>query len=424
MRKRTLRTVLMAALAVVVVVAGVVVVRAADHAGRTHVTAYFDNSNGLFTGDEVRILGVPVGAIETIEPEPERVKVTFWVDAKYKVPADVKAVIVSPQLVTARAVQLTPAYETGPVMAENAVIPLDRTAVPLEWDDLRAQLEKLTDALEPSQPGGVSTLGEFVNTAADNLRGQGATIRETVTTMARALSALGDHSEDTFATLKNLAVVVNALEDSSDLLAQLNRNMAAVTGLLADDPGAVGDAVDDLNAVVAEATQFVRDNRDAAGLATDKLAAISSAVHGGLDDIEQALHAFPNAAQNFANVYQPSQAALTGMLAVNNLADPVQFLCGAVEAASRVNAVYSSKLCAQYLAPIVKNRQMNFPPLGENLFVGQQARPNELTYSEDRLRPDYVPPQPAPSPAPSPASVSAADPAAGLPGLLLPGTGE
>jgi phospholipid/cholesterol/gamma-HCH transport system substrate-binding protein len=112
------------------------------------------------------------------------------------------------------------------------------------------------------------------------------------------------------------------------------------------------------------------------------------------------------------------------MLAVNNLADPVQFLCGAVEAASRVNAVYSSTLCAQYLAPIVKNRQMNFPPLGENLFVGQQARPNELTYSEDRLRPDYVPPQPAPSPAPSPASVSAADPAAGLPGLLLPGTGE
>lgn len=426
MHKRTLRTVLMAVLAAAaVVVGGVVVVRAADHAGRTNITAYFDHSNGLFTGDEVRILGVPVGAIETIEPEPERVKVTFWVDAKYKVPADVKAVIVSPQLVTARAVQLTPAYETGPVMAENAVIPLDRTAVPLEWDDLRAQLEKLTNALEPTQPGGVSTLGEFVNTAADNLRGQGATIRETVTTMARALSALGDHSEDTFASLKNLAVVVNALEDSSDLLAQLNRNMAAVTGLLADDPGAVGDAVDDLNAVVAEATEFVRDNREAAGVATDRLASISSAVHGGLDDIKQALHAFPNAAQNFANVYQPSQAALTGMLAVNNLADPVQFLCGAVEAASRVNAVYSSKLCAQYLAPIVKNRQMNFPPLGENLFVGQQARPNELTYSEDRLRPDYVPPQPQPasSPAPSPAPVAAADPAAGLPGLLLPGTG-
>ena len=45
----------------------------------------------------------------------------------------------------------------------------------------------------------------------------------------------------------------------------------------------------------------------------------------------------------------------------------------------------------QYLAPIVKNRQYNFPPLGENTVVGATARPNEVTYSEDWLRPDYIP---------------------------------
>lgn len=419
MRKPKLRTGLAIALVLVAIAGGVVAMRSIDHAGRTNVTAYFDNSNGLFTGDEVRILGVPVGVIETIEPQPDRVKITFWVDDKYTVPADAKAVVVSPQLVTARAIQLTPAYSSGPAMENDAVIPEERTAVPLEWDDLRSQLEKLTNALAPTQPGGVSTLGQFVNTAADNLRGQGANIRHTVTTMAQALSALGDHSDDTFSTLKNLSIVVSALEDSSELLGQLNRNLDTVTGLVADDPSAVGAAIDDLNSVVAEATQFVRDNREAAGIATDKLASISTAVNGSLDDIKQALHAFPNAAQNFANVYQPSQGALTGMLAPNNLADPISLLCGAIEAASRVNAVYSSKLCVQYLAPIAKNRQMNFPPLGENLFVGQSARPNELTYSEDRLRPDFVPPQP---PVPSETSV-ATDPAAGLPGLMLPAEG-
>jgi phospholipid/cholesterol/gamma-HCH transport system substrate-binding protein len=330
-------------------------------------------------------------------------------------------VIVSPQLVTARAIQLTPAYSGGPVLESGAVIPEDRTAVPLEWDDLRTQLEKLTSALQPTEPGGVSTLGQFVNTAADNLRGQGANIRETVIAMSKALSALGDRSEDTFATLKNLSVVVTALEDSSDLLAQLNRNMAAVTGLLADDPGAVAAAIEDLNAVVGEATEFVRENKESAGIATDKLAAISRAVHGGLDDIKQALHAFPNAAQNFANVYQPSQAALTGMLAINNLADPLSLICGSIEAGARLNHEISSKLCVQYLAPIVKNRQINFLPVGVNPFVGQSARPNEITYSEDRLRPDYVPPQ-APAPAPSPEPV-VTDPAAGLPGLMLPAEG-
>ena len=51
----------------------------------------------------------------------------------------------------------------------------------------------------------------------------------------------------------------------------------------------------------------------------------------------------------------------------------------------------------QYLAPIIKNRQYNFPPLGVNPFVGATARPNEVTYSEDWMRPDYVPPQPPPA---------------------------
>jgi phospholipid/cholesterol/gamma-HCH transport system substrate-binding protein len=214
----------------------------------------------------------------------------------------------------------------------------------------------------------------------------------------------------------------------------LNRNLAAVTGLLTNDPGAVGNAIKDLNAVVADATQFIKDNRDALGTGTDKLASISATLNNNLDDVKQALHIFPNAAQNFANIYNPSQASLTGIVSTNFLADPVSLLCGAIAAASRVHADYSSKLCVQYLAPIFKNRQYNYPPLGENLFVGESARPNEITYSEDRLRPDYVPPQPAPPPTanvalptanePTPAAPSAAtDPAAGLPGIMLPAEG-
>ncbi|MDY6811856.1 MAG: MlaD family protein, partial [Actinomycetota bacterium] len=47
---------------------------------RIRVTAYFDNSNGIYPGDEIRILGVPVGEISSIEPQPQDAKVTFWVD--------------------------------------------------------------------------------------------------------------------------------------------------------------------------------------------------------------------------------------------------------------------------------------------------------------------------------------------------------
>ena len=105
----------LAVMLVLTVVAGVVVMlQSSEVARRTTVVAYFENSNGIFVGDEVRILGVPVGKIDKIEPQPQRVKITFFYDDKYQVPADAKAVILSPSLVTARAIQLTPAYTGGP----------------------------------------------------------------------------------------------------------------------------------------------------------------------------------------------------------------------------------------------------------------------------------------------------------------------
>lgn len=396
---------------VVVLIGGIVaVLRSATGVGHTKVIGYFDNSNGIYVGDDVVILGVPVGKIEKIEPQPDRVKISFWYDDKYKVPADAKAVILSPALVTVRAIQLTPAYDGGPAMANGAVIKRENTAVPVEFDDLRRQVEKLTETLQPTQPGGVSTLGSFINTAADNLRGQGTDIRDSVVKLSQAISALGDHSGDLFGTLKNLATLVSALRDSSGVLRQLNQNLASVTAQLANDPNEVANAVRDLNDVVDDVTSFVADNREALGTTSDKLASVSTAVVQSLDDLKQTLHIAPTAFQNFLNIYQPAQGTLTGVLALNNFANTVQFLCSAVQAASRLGAEQSAKLCVQYLAPIIKNRQYNYLPLGENLFVGPQARPNEVTYSEDWLRPDYIPPPPSQGPAPSEAFRTVAPP--------------
>ncbi len=400
------------------------------HANRTTVVAHFDNTNGLFVGDNVIVLGVKVGAIESIEPQPDGAAVSFWVDEKYKLPADVRAVILSPKLITSRAIQLTPAYTGGPVLANGAVIPKERTAVPVEFDDFRRQLQKLTDSLQPTQPGGVSPMGQFINTAANNLRGQGAHIRDTIIKLSQAVSALGDHSADIFATVKNLATLVDALHDSADLMRQLNDNLASVTALMANDPDEIAHAVDDFNVAIKDVTGFVADNREALGTTTDKLGSVTKALVDSLDDVRQTLHVLPNVVQNVNNIYEPAHGAITGILSVNNFANPISFLCGAIQAASRLNNEASAKLCVQYLAPIVKNRQYNNLPIGLNPLVNAQARPNEVTYSEDWMRPDYRPSIPSavgasepsiPDSPPKAAEVfTSTDPGAGLPGMMVP----
>ncbi|WP_319431625.1 MCE family protein [Mycobacterium sp. RTGN5] len=421
---RNPRTVLAAVLVLILVGGAVLAIRAYNRADRIEVVGYFDNSTALFPGDDVRILGVPVGQVANVEPQPDGVKISFWFDRKYKVPSDAKAAILSPMLVTGRAIQLTPVYTGGPAMGDGAVIPRSRTVVPVEWDQVREQLQRLTELLKPTAPGGVSTLGSFINTAADNLRGEGGNIRDTIIKLSQAMSALGDHSGDIFATFKNLSILVTALRGSSDLLGALNENLASVTGLLANDPTKIGDAFAVMNSVIGDVKTFIDDTGETIGTTTDKLASISTALNDSLDDIKQTLHIAPTTVGNFTNIYEASNGAFTGALAVNNFANPISFLCGAIQAASRLNAEQSSKLCVQYLAPIIKNRQFNFPPIGEDFLVGAQARPNEVTYSEDWLRPDYVPPAPAPPPpAPPAATTLATDPTAGLTGIMAPAGG-
>jgi len=372
-------------------------------------SAYFAEANGLFVGDEIRILGVAVGVVDKIEPQPTSSKVTFSVDKQYPVPADARAAILSPSLVTSRAIQLVPAYSGGPKLSPGASIPLDRTAVPVEWDDFRKQLEKLSDALQPTGPGGVNSVGEFINSAADNVRGEGDTARDTIIKLSKALSALGDHADDIFSTVRNLQLLVSALYSSSDLLASFNRNLADVTTVLTNTPNGIADSLQGLDQALADVRDFLSENREAMGVTVDRLASITTALNDSRGDIKQILHVVPTVFQNFLNIYQPAQGAMTGIIALNNFADIPQWICSSIEAASRARLGRVSKLCLQYIIPIIKNRIYNYIPAGINPFVGTQARPNEITYSQDWLRPGYTPPD---APEGSPPADGAQPPAA------------
>ncbi len=115
----------------------------------TTVVGYFSSAVGLYPGDDIRIVGVPpVGTIAAIEPQPQAVKITMSLNNGIRVPADAHAIIVAPNLVSARFIQLTPpAYTGGQAMADGATIGPDRTGVPVEWDEVKEELTKLSRTL-------------------------------------------------------------------------------------------------------------------------------------------------------------------------------------------------------------------------------------------------------------------------------------
>ena len=130
--------------------------------GPKTISAYFTTATAIYPGDQVRVSGVKVGTIKSIEPAGTQAKMILKVDHGVSIPADAKAVIVTQNLVAARYVQLTPAYRSsGPVMADGAVIPVQHTAVPMEWDQVKTQLMRLATDLGPNTKVSTPSITRF-----------------------------------------------------------------------------------------------------------------------------------------------------------------------------------------------------------------------------------------------------------------------
>src|SRR6476660_1811630 len=97
------------------------------------LTAKFPRTVSIYEGSDVRVLGVPVGKVDTVTPRGTDVVVTMHYDSTVQLPDDAKAVIIAPSVVGDRYIQLTPVFAQGDKpLASGAVLDMDKTAVPLE----------------------------------------------------------------------------------------------------------------------------------------------------------------------------------------------------------------------------------------------------------------------------------------------------
>ncbi|MEV0687564.1 MCE family protein [Nocardia sp. NPDC050378] len=402
------------AVAVVVIAALVAVgVYLATGVGKNTVTASFTSTTGLYAGDEVRVLGVTVGSIDSIEPGRGQVTVTMSIDSDIDLPADARAVIIAPSLVSARFVQLAPAYSGGPKLADGARIPLERTAVPVEWDEIKAELTKLSAALGPVGDDKQGSFGRFVDTAAQNLDGNGQKFRDTLRELSATLTTLSDGRTDLFATIRNLQKFVEVLSASNEQIVQFSGRLASVSSVLAGASEELGAGLDSLDVALADVKRFLEGTGGELTEGVQRLADVTQTLVDNRPEIERVLHSGPTAMVNFYQLYKPAQGSLTGAVALNNTANPLSFLCGSIRAIEHNNSDKSADLCAEFLAPVISSLAMNYVPIMTNPASGVTAFPEQLEYSDPALAGAVEQNQP-----PGAAPITVPE---GLAGLAIPG---
>lgn len=351
----------LAAVLVVTLAVGVYLVWP-SRAGHT-VIGYFSSAVGLYPGDDVRVVGVPVGKIDSIEPRASDVKITMTVQDGVRLPADARAIIIAPNIVSARFVQLTPPYTAGDAMADGGSIGLDRTGVPVEWDEVKEQLTQLSASLGPQAGSMQGPLSAFVNQAADTFDGNGDSFRQALRELSQTAGRLGDSRTDLFGTIKNLQVLVNALSASNEQIVQFANHVASVSQVLADSSTDLDVTLGTLNQALTDVRGFLSENNETLIGTVDKLTELTSLLSNQSDDLEQVLHVTPNGLANFYNIYNPAMGTVGGLLSLPNFGNPVQFICGTFDAGATPDYYRRAEVCRQRMGPVLRRLTMNYPPI-------------------------------------------------------------
>ncbi len=412
----------------VLIVAGAGAIVRGTFFGPATITVYFTSATGIYTGDEVRVAGVKVGTVTGIEPAGGQARMKLSVERGVPIPADAKAVIVAQNLVSARYVQLAPAYEeAGPVLADGAVIPVNRTAIPVEWDEVKAQLMRLATELGPKGDVSGTSVARFIDSAASAMDGNGDKLRQTLAQLSGVGRILASGSGNIVDILRNLQTFVTALRDSATQIVQFEDRFATLTSVLDDSKSSLDAALMDLSAAVGDVQRFVAGSRDQAAEQVQRLARVTQNLVDHKVDLENVLHVAPNAIANQSNIYDPDNGAPIGSFVFNNFSNPTAFFCSAMGGIQNTTAAETAKLCGLYLGPALKVFNFNYLPIPTNPLLMKAPDPDRVIYTDPRLAPGGGGPPPGPPEIPPAVSAYTGAPSdaaapASLPQLLLPAT--
>jgi virulence factor Mce-like protein len=203
--------------------------------------ADFTRAVQVFPGIKVRVLGVSVGHVIDVTNVPGAVRVTFSVDDGTRLPQDVNGAVIPMSLLGERYIQLFPAYTGGRALTPGATIPVSRTAVPAEPDELLRSLQDYMGALDPQ------TVSEFVQNADAILQGNGAALNTLIEHGASVLATLSSKRDDLSQLIVELDRLTVALSTRQAALGRLIRNYDAVAGVLTKNRQALEGTVTGLN---------------------------------------------------------------------------------------------------------------------------------------------------------------------------------
>lgn len=225
--------------------------------GKTY-EAVFSSATSLEKGDDVRVAGVIVGEVRKVEHHNRsQALVTLRVDEDVPVTESTLFKIRFKNLVGERYVALLPGDNPGAAkrLDDGARIPINRTEPSLDLNVLFNGFKPLFQALNPTQ---VNELSENI---IQVLQGEGGTVSSLLANTASLTSTIADRDELIGEVVDNLSQTLDTVNNHSDELTSLVKDLKVWMRDLARDRKVIGGSLDHISSLTEVIADLLEEGR-------------------------------------------------------------------------------------------------------------------------------------------------------------------
>lgn len=277
--------------------------------GTKTIHAQFSTAAGLFVGNDVGVLGVPVGTVTEVEPEGRYVMVTMQVNSDQPIPAGATAVVVSRSVATDRYVELTPVYAGGPQMQDGATITADRTQTPVEFDQVLATIGNFADQISGSGADKFA-ISRFLTATSNALKGRGDLINQAITSLGAAVNGISQQRGNATSTLVSLDKLTSTLATNQATISQFVQQVARASALLNAERTNFRNAISSATKMINVVAQFARTNRAQITRAVTQTSGALRTVIAKSPQVAEILRELPLASQNLRGAISDKQGLI------------------------------------------------------------------------------------------------------------------
>jgi phospholipid/cholesterol/gamma-HCH transport system substrate-binding protein len=286
--------------------------------------AEFADVSGLRVGDDVKVAGVRVGRVESIEVADSRAKVEFELSEKQPILDTTTIVMRYQNLLGQRYLALVQDKDRGKELADGAKIPLDRTNPGFDLTELLNGFRPLFEVLQPDD------VNQLATSVVKVLQGEGGTVETLLQQTSELTSFIADRDDVIGDVLTNLTPVLDNLAGQGTELKSTVRELRTLMAGLARDRRSIGASIDGVSQLVGATSDLLREARVPAARTIDRFRTVAHMLATSRNQLNSALRSFGNtfaglgrgtSYENAVNVYLCSMAFAVGERDVNLAGD-------------------------------------------------------------------------------------------------------